>query len=66
MRYFRRNGKTILSGILELVVGILLLINPEGLTNAIFKGIGIVLLLCGAFCAVQYFRTEPAQAALER
>ncbi len=66
MRYLRRNGQTILSGVLELLVGILLLVNPEGLTNAIFKGIGVVLLLCGAFCAVQYFRTEPAQAALEQ
>lgn len=66
MRYLRRNGKTILSGILELVVGILLFINPEGLTNVIFKGIGIVLLFCGAFCAVQYFRTEPMRAVLEQ
>lgn len=66
MRYLRRNGKTILSGILELLVGILLFINPEGLTNVIFKGIGIVLLFCGAFCAVQYFRTEPMRAVLEQ
>ena len=66
MRYLRRNGKTILSGILELVVGILLFINPEGLTNVIFKGIGIVLLFCGTFCAVQYFRTEPMRAVLEQ
>ncbi len=66
MKYLKRNGKTILSGLLELVVGVLLFIDPTGLTNMILKGIGIVLLLCGAVCVVRYFRTDPTQAMLEQ
>ncbi len=59
--------KEVLSGIgvclFELVVGILLLVNPIGFTSAIIIGSGFILLAIGVFCTIKYFFTEPAEAA---
>lgn len=47
----------------ELVVGIMLLIEPEGVTSGIIAGIGVVLMLLGVISAIKYFRTEAEDAA---
>ena len=49
--------------ICELLVGILLLINPVGFTKTIIIAIGVVLILTGIGSLITYFRTEPVYAA---
>lgn len=46
----------------EVVVGILLIINPLAFTTAIVRIIGVVLLVAGLFSAIGYFRTPPQEA----
>ena len=66
MGFLKKNGGTILAGLVELLIGILLFIDPVGFTSTILRVVGIILLLCGVFCLIRYFRTEPARAALEQ
>ncbi len=46
----------------EVLVGILLIINPQAFTTAIVRIIGVFLLVVGLFSAIGYFRTEPQEA----
>lgn len=66
MGFIKKNGNSIVAGLVELLVGILLFIDPAGFTSGILKVVGAVLFICGAVCLIRYFRTEPAQAALEQ
>lgn len=50
----------------ELIVGILLLIDPVGFTTGIIVFLGIVFTVIGIAGVVQYFRTPPERAALEQ
>lgn len=52
--------------LLELLVGILLLINPVGFTSSIIIGAGVVMICLGTLSISRYFKTEPAQAAAEQ
>jgi len=54
-------GKVLLC-ICEVLVGILLLINPMGFTAAIIKAVGILLMLIGALEIYRYFRLSPEAA----
>ncbi len=45
--------------VLELLVGILLLIDPLGFTSGIIIGAGAVLTLCGLFSVIRYFMVKP-------
>lgn len=56
---------SILMCIVEILVGVLLMINPIGFTTGIIIILGIVLALMGIKSIVGYFRTEPEKAALE-
>ena len=66
MKFLGQNGHTIVAGFAELLIGILLFVDPDGFMSGILKVIGGVFLVCGAICLLRYFRTEPAQAALEQ
>lgn len=66
MRRFKENGGGLLLCLLEVLVGILLLINPGGLTTIIIATVGAVLALWGIVDTVRYFRMDPAQAALSQ
>lgn len=48
----------------ELIVGVLLLINPVGFTAGIIKVTGIVLMILGLIEIVKYFRTSAEEAFL--
>jgi len=48
----------------ELIIGILLLVNPVGFTSGIIIAFGIVLMIMGISKTIQYFRTEPEKAAV--
>ena len=52
--------------IAEILIGVLLLVNPVGLTTWIIMALGIVLILVGVINVVQYFRTPAADAAMKK
>lgn len=56
----------LLGSLCEIVIGVLLLVNPTLFTSTIIIIVGCVLLLMGLAGIVSYFRTEPAQAAKEQ
>ncbi len=64
MKAFRQNGNAIIMCIIEIVVGILLLVNPVGFTAGIIIAAGIALMVNGIFNVIQYFRRSPEVAAV--
>ena len=50
----------------EIIIGILLLINPVGFTSLIITMLGIVLSVMGISDIVGYFREEPEKASKEK
>lgn len=49
--------------LIEVIVGILLLINPVGFTSGIIIACGIVLMVWGIASAISYFRMDAEDAA---
>ena len=62
---FSKIGSVILS-LCEIVVGILLLLNPAAFTKGIIIALGIILLLAGIVSIICYFKSEPEEAAIEQ
>lgn len=56
----------IILSLCEVIVGILLLVNPVGFTTGILIFLGLVLLILGVTNVVQYFRATPQRAAIEQ
>ena len=50
--------------ILEILLGVLLLIDPLGFTSAIIIALGAALVVAGVVFAVRYFRAGAAEGAL--
>jgi len=61
----RRFGGVIMA-LVEVLVGILLVINPVGFTMGIVIGVGALLMVLGGFFTIAYFRADPVQAAREQ
>lgn len=57
---------SIIMALCELVLGVLLLINPICFTSLVFIILGIVLAVTGIIEIIAYFRTEPAGAILRQ
>lgn len=59
------HGKTgsITACILEIVVGVLLLINPVGFTSGIIIGAGVLMALAGVVAVIRYFVSSAEAAA---
>ena len=66
MNTFKRSLNGTVMSIMELIIGILLLINPVGFTSGIIVLLGIILMICGFVSIVKYFRAEPAEAAVKQ
>lgn len=49
--------------VVEILVGILLLIDPIGLTSGIIVTCGSILIAVGIFTVIRYFRLEPEAAS---
>lgn len=56
----------IITGLVELLVGILLLINPIGFTSGIIIVVGIALCAIGVKSIITYFRKDAGQAVLSQ
>lgn len=52
--------------LIEIVAGILLLINPMGVTTSIIVLAGIALTVTGSYWVIQYFRANAVEAAASR
>ncbi len=63
MNRFHLNTGNLALCILELLIGILLCINPMGFTTGIIIVVGILLSMAGAADLLSYFRSDPQQAA---
>lgn len=54
-----RRAENLLIGIAEIIIGILLLIDPIGFTSGIIIALGAVFACLGVFSLINYFRTAP-------
>ena len=59
----KRNLSNMAMSLVEVIVGILLLVNPVGLTSGIIVAFGAVMMIAGLFSIIKYFRAEPEEAA---
>ncbi len=64
--FFKGRTGSIILCIIEIVVGILLLIDPIGFTGGIIKGAGVVVTLAGVVDITRYFMSSPAVGAAEQ
>ena len=60
----KRNLGSLAMSLAEIVIGILLLVNPVGFTSGIIVTFGVVLMITGIGTTIKYFRTEPEDAAV--
>ncbi len=60
----KRNLGSVAMSFAEIIIGILLLVNPVGFTSGIIVAFGVVLMITGIGKSVRYFRTEPEEAAV--
>lgn len=63
MKRVNSGNSSLLMSIIEIVIGILLLINPVGFTSGIIVTLGIVLAIMGVGQIIGYFHTEAEEAA---
>ncbi len=66
MKALKANLHGVLMSAFEVLVGVLLIIDPEGFTSGIIVAAGIGLLLGGIWQVVRYFKEEPEEAAKEQ
>lgn len=64
MKKMKERANNIILCLFELIVGILLLINPIGLTSWIIVIAGIVLMIIGLVQVIKYFKSSATEAAL--
>lgn len=63
MKSLKQNANGIFLCLFEILVGILLLINPISFTSGIIVAVGIVLLVVGLANVIKYFRADSREAA---
>lgn len=66
MKALRANLAAIALCLAELLIGIVLLIDPDRFTRAALFLVGLVLLIAGAVCVVRYLVSKPERAAGEK
>lgn len=66
MKKVKEIGAGVIMALCELLVGILLLIDPVGFTSGIIMVIGIILVITGVFNIIGYFRSTPQAGVIER
>lgn len=63
MQLFKQNPSIIALTLLEIVLGVLLIIDPINLTKVFIVVFGVILLLAGALFTLFYFKTSALDAA---
>ena len=62
----KRNLGSVAMSLAEIIIGVLLLVNPVGFTSGIIVTFGVVLMITGIGTTIKYFRTEPEEAAVSQ
>ena len=63
MKTLKQNANSIILCLFEILVGILLLIDPMGFTSGIIITAGVILLAVGIVSVIKYFTTNAQEAA---
>lgn len=66
MSPIKRSFSGIAMSLAELIVGILLLVNPVGFTSGIIAALGVGLMIAGVCSVVRYFRADPEEASVKQ
>ncbi len=66
MKTLKQNGNAMIMCFIEIVAGILLLVNPVGLTTGIIIAAGIALMVNGLLNVIRYFRSNPEEAVVSQ
>ncbi len=66
MKFGKEHVSGIGGAVIELVIGLLLLINPVGFTSGIIVGLGVLMIVAGATKTARYFMTNAVEAAREQ
>lgn len=66
MKSVKEESKSIIMCVTEILIGILLLINPIGFTAGIITGFGCLLVVVGIFSIVKYFKMGIREAAMSQ
>ena len=66
MNAIKENVESLLLPVAELLIGILLLVNPVGFTAGIVIAVGALLLACGLRMIVRYVTADPCTAQQEQ
>ncbi len=62
MKNLKENAGNLVMSLCEVIIGILLLVNPVGFTSFVIIAIGAVLAIRGVVSVISYFRTKPEEA----
>ena len=65
LRQIKDDAGNVAASLGEMIVGILLLVNPSRFTSGIIIAFGALTALAGAYFTARYFMTEPRQASKE-
>lgn len=66
MEKFKNSLGKLIVCVCEIAVGIVLLVDPTGFTKTVVTAAGILLCVLGAIGLINYFREDPAEAALSQ
>ncbi len=64
MKTLKEHANAIILCIIEVVVGILLLVDPVGFTAGIIIAVGVALMVGGLLNVIRYFKSSPEEAAV--
>ena len=64
MKTFGKGASGVFFCLFEILIGILLLVDPVGFTSGIITAAGVVLIAVGIFCIIGYFRADAWEAAV--
>ncbi len=62
MKKLKENSVNLIMSLCELVIGILLLVNPVGFTTFVIRALGVVLAIRGVVSVISYFCAKPEEA----
>ena len=63
MKFLKQHTNSILLCLFEILVGILLLVNPVRFTSGIIIAFGVVLIVLALVCIINYFRLDAVAGA---
>ncbi|MDD7025615.1 MAG: DUF308 domain-containing protein [Lachnospiraceae bacterium] len=66
MKSLRQNANNIFLCVFEVLIGILVLIDPVAFSSGIIIAAGILMILSGAVCVFRYFWMKPEEAMLSQ